>query len=87
MCCHACSIPWPSADGPDAAKPSTARSVDASRARVCVPPPSMPMWKRIAVDRAGFNGFNEVEIFSLDRWNSDQNDYLSSIIRAYRERS
>ena len=40
---HACSIPWASADGPDAAKPSTAPSAEASRARVCVPPPSTPM--------------------------------------------
>ena len=34
---------------------------------------------------AGFCGFNEVEIFSLDRWNMDQDEYLQQIIRAYRD--
>ncbi len=36
------------------------------------------------VNLAGFNGFNEVEIFSEIYWNMDQNEYLQKIIEAYK---
>jgi len=35
------------------------------------------------VREAGFNGFNEVEIFSDEHWAEDQDDFLEKIIRAY----
>ncbi len=35
------------------------------------------------VDSAGFNGFQEVEVFSLKYWSEDQYKYLENIIRAY----
>jgi sugar phosphate isomerase/epimerase len=37
------------------------------------------------VERAGFRGFNEVEIFSKQYWASDQTAYLERIVRAYRD--
>jgi hypothetical protein len=37
------------------------------------------------VEDVGFSGFNEVEIFSLERWNADQDEYLQQILRAYRD--
>ena len=36
------------------------------------------------VEAAGFNGFNEVEIFSDRLWARDQDEYLAQIIQAYR---
>ncbi|HEY7087680.1 MAG TPA: sugar phosphate isomerase/epimerase family protein [Tepidisphaeraceae bacterium] len=39
------------------------------------------------VESAGFSGFNEVEIFSTDRWATDQNEYVEQIKRAYLEHS
>ncbi|TVQ39055.1 MAG: sugar phosphate isomerase/epimerase [Spirochaetaceae bacterium] len=40
---------------------------------------------RSAVEKAGFSGFNEVEIFSTDYWSGDQSAYLQRIIEAYRQ--
>lgn len=39
------------------------------------------------VEEAGFRGFNEVEIFSTERWAMDQTQYLEQIKRAYLEYS
>ena len=36
---------------------------------------------------AGFNGFNEVEIFSNKYWSMDQKDFLKLIIERYRQNS
>ena len=35
------------------------------------------------VEAAGFNGFNEVEIFSNKWWQKDQDQFLAEIKRAY----
>jgi sugar phosphate isomerase/epimerase len=35
------------------------------------------------VEAAGFNGYNEVEIFSNEYWEQDQSVFLDSIIKAY----
>jgi sugar phosphate isomerase/epimerase len=35
------------------------------------------------VEDAGFKGFNEVEIFSTQHWQEDQDDYFRRIINAY----
>jgi len=35
------------------------------------------------VEKAGFNGFIEVEIFSDIYWKQDQDEFLSQIIEAY----
>ncbi len=37
------------------------------------------------VDRAGFDGFYEVEVFSTKWWAMDQDAYLKKIVEAYRE--
>lgn len=37
------------------------------------------------VEAAGFNGFNEVEVFSDRLWATDQDEYLQKIIQAYRD--
>ncbi len=37
------------------------------------------------VEKAGFKGLNEVEIFSTDRWALDQNVYIEQIKQAYVE--
>jgi len=39
------------------------------------------------VEQTGFNGFNEVEIFSDRWWAADQDEFLDEIKRAYLERS
>jgi sugar phosphate isomerase/epimerase len=39
---------------------------------------------RQAAERAGFTGFNEVEIFSTSRWAGDQDAWLDTIVDAYR---
>ncbi len=49
----------------------------------CIPVKKIRTW----VEATGFNGFNEVEIFSTAYWKEDQGDYLQRIIRAYEERS
>jgi len=35
------------------------------------------------VDRAGFDGFYEVEIFSTKWWAKDQDEFLKAIVQAY----
>lgn len=42
---------------------------------------------RAMVEAAGFNGFNEVEVFSDRWWEKDQNEFLESIKTAYLEHS
>jgi sugar phosphate isomerase/epimerase len=39
------------------------------------------------VEAAGFNGFNEVEVFSTTHWKENQSEYLQKIIKAYKENS
>ena len=47
----------------------------------CIPIPTIRGW----VEQAGFNGFNEVEIFSNKYWAEDQSDFLQKIKAAYLE--
>ena len=49
----------------------------------CIPVKQIRSW----VEAAGFNGFNEVEIFSNAYWKDDQADFLKKIIKAYKENS
>ncbi len=49
----------------------------------CIPVKKIRAW----VEATGFNGFNEVEIFSTAYWKEDQSDYLQKIINAYKEDS
>lgn len=49
----------------------------------CIPVKQIRGW----VEEAGFQGFNEVEIFSTRYWSMDQNQFLSDIILAYQEHS
>jgi sugar phosphate isomerase/epimerase len=35
------------------------------------------------IEEAGFNGFNEVEIFSEHLWNGDQKELLEKVKTAY----
>ena len=49
----------------------------------CIPVKKIRSW----VEATGFNGFNEVEIFSTAYWKEDQSDYLQKIIDAYKEHS
>jgi sugar phosphate isomerase/epimerase len=37
------------------------------------------------VKEAGFNGFNEVEIFSNQHWSEDHDEFLDKIIKAYQK--
>ena len=46
----------------------------------CINIPQIRQW----VTRAGFSGFIEVEIFSETLWKSDQDEFLKSIVEAYR---
>ncbi len=41
---------------------------------------------RGCVERAGFKGWNEVEIFSSEKWAMDQGVWLGEVVKAYRER-
>ena len=36
------------------------------------------------VERAGFSGYNEVEIFSATHWASEQEHFLNQIVQSYR---
>ena len=45
----------------------------------CIPIPEIRSW----VEEAGFNGFNEVEIFSNHYWAGDQDTFLQKIKAAY----
>ena len=47
----------------------------------CIPVKKIRSW----VETTGFNGFNEVEIFSSKYWQQDQSQYLKKIITAYKE--
>ena len=47
----------------------------------CIPVKKIRSW----VEATGFNGFNEVEIFSTAYWKEDQADYLQRIIKDYKE--
>jgi sugar phosphate isomerase/epimerase len=49
----------------------------------CIPVKKIRGW----VEDTGFNGFNEVEIFSNHWWSQDQSGFLNKIIKAYREKS
>lgn len=49
----------------------------------CIPVRQIRAW----VEATGFNGFNEVEIFSNAYWQEDQGVFLKKIIKAYRENS
>lgn len=47
----------------------------------CIPLKKIRSW----VEAAGFDGFIEVEIFSVEYWKRDQGDFLDIIIDAYKE--
>ncbi len=47
----------------------------------CIPIRRIRHW----MEAAGFQGFHEVEIFSLRLWQTDQHGFLKRIIEAYRE--
>jgi len=49
----------------------------------CIPVRKIREW----VEEAGFTGYNEVEIFSNQYWQQDQDSYLSEIIEAYKQHS
>jgi sugar phosphate isomerase/epimerase len=49
----------------------------------CIPVSRIRKW----VEAAGFNGYNEVEIFSHHYWQQDQDEYLKEIIKAYQNHS
>ena len=49
----------------------------------CIPVKKIRSW----IEATGFNGFNEVEIFSNAYWNGDQSEFLNKIIKAYKENS
>lgn len=49
----------------------------------CIPIKQIRTW----VEDAGFDGFNEVEIFSTQYWQEDQTDFLKKIVKAYKEHS
>ena len=46
----------------------------------CIPIKQIRQW----VEETGFNGFNEVEIFSNIYWKEDQNVFLGKIVEAYK---
>ncbi|VAW22733.1 Sugar phosphate isomerases/epimerase [hydrothermal vent metagenome] len=45
----------------------------------CINVPQIREW----AEKTGFNGFNEVEIFSNKYWGMDQDEFLDKIIQAY----
>jgi sugar phosphate isomerase/epimerase len=47
----------------------------------CIPLRQIRAW----VEKAGFNGFNEVEVFSTRLWAMDQDEYLARIVQAYKD--
>ncbi len=47
----------------------------------CIPIRKIRSW----VEGAGFDGYNEVEIFSSENWKEDQSEFLKRIISAYLE--
>jgi sugar phosphate isomerase/epimerase len=46
----------------------------------CIPIRKIRSW----VEKAGFSGFNEVEIFSTEYWKQDQSSFLKRIIESYK---
>lgn len=51
--------------------------------RGCIPIQKIRSW----VEAAGFQGYNEVEIFSKTYWEQDQHAYLQDIVDAYQKHS
>jgi sugar phosphate isomerase/epimerase len=49
----------------------------------CIPVRQIRNW----VEKAGFNGFNEVEIFSNHYWQMDQGTFLEKILDSYLKHS
>jgi sugar phosphate isomerase/epimerase len=49
----------------------------------CIPIKKIRSW----VEATGFDGFNEVEIFSNEYWKHDQSEFLNRVIKAYRDNS
>lgn len=49
----------------------------------CIDVPLIRSW----VEKAGFTGYNEVEIFSNRHWAKDQKVFLQEIIKAYKNKS
>jgi sugar phosphate isomerase/epimerase len=49
----------------------------------CIPVPKIRRW----VEEAGFDGYHEVEIFSNNYWEQDQDNYLEEIVEAYKKYS
>jgi sugar phosphate isomerase/epimerase len=49
----------------------------------CIPIRQIRSW----VERAGFTGYNEVEIFSNTHWATDQDAFLSKILDSYNKYS
>jgi sugar phosphate isomerase/epimerase len=47
----------------------------------CIPIPRIRGW----VERAGFTGFVEVEVFSTRHWSTNQDRFLEKVIEAYRD--
>jgi len=47
----------------------------------CIPLRQIRSW----VETTGFNGYNEVEVFSTRLWAMDQDEYLAQIVQAYRD--
>jgi len=47
----------------------------------CIPLRQIRTW----VEATGYQGFNEVEVFSTRLWATDQDDYLRKIVQAYRD--
>lgn len=47
----------------------------------CIPIREIRGW----IEEAGFEGFNEVEIFSGRLWATDQDEFLARIVQAYRD--
>jgi sugar phosphate isomerase/epimerase len=46
----------------------------------CIPIRKIRSW----VEAAGFEGFNEVEIFSTEYWKHDQSKFLKEIITSFK---
>ena len=46
----------------------------------CIPIPRIRGW----VEKTGFAGFNEVEVFSTRHWSTNQDRFLETVIEAYR---
>ena len=47
----------------------------------CIPLRQIRSW----VEATGFEGFNEVEVFSNRLWAMEQDEYLAKIVQAYRD--